>query len=256
VRSKVCVIGRKVADSLFGHEEPLDKLIRIKDCPFRVIGVLKEKGTSGGGNTADDRIYIPYTTYRIFIDNSQYVGLLEAVAASQAAIKPASEQITQVLRERHRIKEGKPNDFEVQTMLELLKSAQKTLAMLSLFLVFVASISLIVGGIGIMNIMLVSVTERIREIGVRMALGAKGKHIMQQFMIESVVLCLLGGFIGLSFGFLVTIALEVSQKWPIMFSPGAVVLSLGFSIAIGLIFGFVPAMKAAKLDPIEALRSE
>ncbi len=255
-RGKVCVIGKKVAESLFGDEDPIDKTIRIKDSPFRVMAVLKEKGTSGGGSTVDDRIYIPYTTYKIFIDGSQYVGYLEALAASQAEIKPASMQITATLRIHHNIKEGKPDDFEVQTMLELLKTAQNMLNMLSLFLVFVASISLIVGGIGIMNIMLVSVTERIREIGVRMALGAKGKHIMQQFMIEAVVLCLLGGFIGLVFGFLVTISIEMSQKWKIMFSPVAVLLSVCFSAAIGIIFGFVPAMKASRLDPIEALRSE
>jgi putative ABC transport system permease protein len=255
-RGKVCVIGKKVADNLFGDEDPIDKTIRIKDSPFRVMAVLKEKGTTGGGSTVDDRIYIPYTTYKNLIDGSQYVGLLEALAANQASIKPAQMQITVVLRERHGIKEGKADDFEVQTMLELLKTAQKMLGMLSVFLVFVASISLIVGGIGIMNIMLVSVTERIREIGVRMALGAKGKHIMQQFMIEAVVLCLLGGFIGLAFGFIVTISLELSQKWKIMFSPGAVILSICFSIVIGVIFGFVPAMKASRMDPIEALRSE
>jgi putative ABC transport system permease protein len=255
-RGKVCVIGKKIADNLFGDEDPIDKTIRIKDSPFRVMAVLKEKGQTGGSSNVDERIYIPYTSYKIFVDGSQYVGLLEAMAATQASIKPAETEITATLRERHMIKEGKADDFEIQTMLELLKSAQKMLSMLSLFLVFVASISLIVGGIGIMNIMLVSVTERIREIGVRMALGAKGKHIMQQFMIESVVLCLLGGFIGLAFGFLVTIGLELSQKWKLMFSPGAVALSLCFSIAIGVIFGFVPAMKASKLDPIEALKAE
>lgn len=255
-RGKVCVIGKKIADNLFGNEDPIGRTVRIKDSPFRVMAVLKEKGSTGGASTVDERIYIPYSTYKLFIDGSQYVGFIEAMAASQAEIKPASMQITSVLRERHGIKEGKADDFEVQTMLELLKSAQNMLNMLSLFLVFVASISLVVGGIGIMNIMLVSVTERIREIGVRMALGAKGKHIMQQFMIEAVVLCLLGGFIGLVFGFLVTISIELAQKWKVMFSPGAVVLSVCFSIAIGLIFGFVPAMKASKLDPIEALRSE
>jgi len=255
-RGKVCVIGKNVAQNLFGDEDPIGKSIRIKDNPFRIMGVLKEKGTSGGGSTVDDRIYIPYTSYKIFIDGSQYADYLEALAASQAEIKPAEMQIKMTLRERHKIKEGKPDDFEVQTMLELLKSAQNMLNMLSLFLVFVASISLVVGGIGIMNIMLVSVTERIREIGVRMALGAKGRHIMQQFLIESVVLCLLGGFIGLTFGFLVTLAIEMSQKWKFMFSPVAVVLSVCFSIAVGVIFGFVPAMRASRLDPIEALRSE
>lgn len=255
-RGKVCMIGKKVADMLFADEDPIGRTIRILDSPFRVMAVIKEKGQAGGSSNVDDRIYIPYTTYKLYIDGSQYVGYLEALAATQAEIKPAEQQITAVLRERHMIKEGKLDDFEVQTMLELLKSAQKVLSMLSIFLVFVASISLIVGGIGIMNIMLVSVTERIREIGVRMALGAKGRHIMQQFLIESVVLCLMGGSIGLGFGFLVTITMELSQKWKIMFSPVAVILSFCFSVAIGVIFGFVPAMKASKLDPIEALRSE
>ena len=256
-RGKVCVVGKKVADMLFVEgEEPIGKTIRIMDSPFRIMAVLKEKGTAGGSSNVDERIYIPYTTYKLYIDGSQYVGYLEAMAATQAEITPAQNQIIAVLRERHNIKEGKPDDFVVQTMLELLKSAQNVLNMLSLFLVFVASISLVVGGIGIMNIMLVSVTERIREIGVRMALGAKGRHIMQQFLIESVVLCLLGGFMGLAFGFFVTISLELSQKWKIMFSPVAVILSVCFSVAIGVVFGFVPAMKASRLDPIEALRSE
>ncbi|MDQ7823307.1 MAG: ABC transporter permease [Candidatus Eremiobacteraeota bacterium] len=253
---KVCVIAKKSAENLFPGENPLGKIIRVKGVPLTVIGVLKEKGQSKGGAEAEDKILIPSTTYKIYIDGSRYVGFIEVLAQSTLSIGAACDEIRGLLRERYKKSESGADVFEIKTLLELLKSAQASLGMIALFLVFVSSISLIVGGIGIMNIMLVSVTERIREIGVRMAIGAKGRDIMLQFLVESVVLCMVGGLIGLTLGFLITIAIETAYKWPLMFSFSAVLVSLSFSVAVGVIFGFFPALKASRLDPIEALKSE
>lgn len=255
-RSKVCVIGKKVSDTLFLGENPLGKVIRTKTVPLTVIGVLAEKGQSSGVTNQDDKIIIPYTTYKVCIDESRHVGYIEVLAQGTSEIGLACDQITSLLRTRYKTGKGKADVFEIKTLLELLKSAQASLGIISIFLVFVSSISLIVGGIGIMNIMLVTVTERIREIGIRMSIGAKGRDIMLQFLLESIVLCVLGGLIGLLLGFIFTMIIEIANKWPIMFSISAIIVSITFSIAVGVVFGFFPALRASQLDPIEALRSD
>ena len=256
VRSHVCVLGKIVKDNLFPLDNPLGKVIRIKEVPFKVIGVLKEKGQSSSGSSMDDLVVIPYTSYKTYIDSSRYVGYIEVTVSDSSLLVTAQNQMTALLRQRHKIKKGAPDDFEINTLIQLLKTTNTIFTTLQIFLIFIASISLGVGGIGIMNIMLVSVTERTREIGIRMAIGAKGRDILLQFIMEAVVLCLVGGFIGMFFGYAVTVIIELALKWKIMLSFSAVVVAIAFSIAVGVIFGFLPALRASKLDPIEALKTE
>jgi putative ABC transport system permease protein len=254
--AKVCILGSTVANALFGDQNPIDQSVRIKNIPFRVIGVLETKGGSTMGQDQDDTVIAPYTTVMKLLKRSTKIDMFMASAVSRQAVEQAQAEIEALLRQRHRIGPGQDSDFMIRSQQEIAQTADQTSRTLSVLLASAASISLLVGGIGIMNIMLVSVTERTREIGIRMAIGAKGRDILLQFLIEAVTLSVAGGAIGIGLGVGVSQFLAWKVRWPIVLSPAAVVLAFGFSAAIGIFFGFYPARKAAQLDPIEALRYE
>ncbi|HEV2064987.1 MAG TPA: ABC transporter permease [Thermoanaerobaculia bacterium] len=254
--AKVCILGSTVANALFGDQNPVDQSVRIKNIPFRVIGVLETKGGSTMGQDQDDTVIAPYTTVMKLLKRSTKIDMFMASAVSRQAVDQAQTEIEALLRQRHRIGPGQDADFMIRSQQEIAQTADQTSRTLSVLLASAASISLLVGGIGIMNIMLVSVTERTREIGIRMAIGAKGRDILLQFLIEAVTLSVAGGAIGIGLGVGVSQFLAWKVRWPIVLSPAAVVLAFGFSAAIGIFFGFYPARKAAQLDPIEALRYE
>lgn len=254
--AKVCVLGKVVVDNLFGDEDPLGKTVRIKGIPMRVAGVLGVKGDSAFGQSQDDIILVPYTTVMKRIQRQANLRYIMAEAASESDVDRAKSQITEILAQRHHIGPGEDPDFSIRTQAEFAETANQSTRIFTLLLGGIASVSLLVGGIGIMNIMLVSVTERIREIGIRMALGAKRRDILRQFLVESVVLSLVGGGIGVLLGYaLAHIAARFSQ-WPPVVSPQSVLLAFGFSLVVGVFFGFYPAWKASRLDPIQALRQE
>jgi putative ABC transport system permease protein len=254
--AKVCILGSTVATALFGDQNPVDQSVRIKNIPFRVIGVLETKGGSTMGQDQDDTVIAPYTTVMKLLKRTTKIDMFMASAVSRQAVDAAQAEIEALLRQRHRIGPGQDSDFMIRSQQEIAQTADETSRTLSVLLASAASISLLVGGIGIMNIMLVSVTERTREIGIRMAIGAKGRDILLQFLIEAVTLSVAGGAIGIGLGVGVSQFLAWKVRWPIVLSPAAVVLAFGFSAAIGIFFGFYPARKAAQLDPIEALRYE
>ena len=254
--AKVCVLGSTVADSLFAEQDPVGQTVRIKNFPFRVIGVLETKGGNTMGQDQDDVVVAPYTTVMRLLKGSTKIDMFMASAVSRAAVPEAQKQIEALLRQRHRLQPGQDSDFMIRSQQEIAQTADETSRTLSVLLASAASISLLVGGIGIMNIMLVSVTERTREIGIRMAIGAKGRDILTQFLIEAVALSIAGGAIGIGLGIGASRFLAWKARWPIMLSPEAVALAFGFSAAIGIFFGFYPARKASRLDPIEALRYE
>jgi putative ABC transport system permease protein len=254
--AKVCLLGSTVADALFPGEDPVGQAVRIKNFPFRVVGVLETKGGSMMGQDQDDIVVAPYTTVMRLLKGRTKIDMFTAAAASQGAVEEAQKQIEALLRQRHRIQPGQDSDFMIRSQQEISQTADQTSRTLSLLLASAASISLLVGGIGIMNIMLVSVTERTREIGIRMAIGAKGRDILTQFLIEALALSVAGGAIGVALGVGASRFLAWKAKWPIEMSPAAVLLAFGFSAAIGVFFGFYPARKASRLDPIEALRYE
>jgi putative ABC transport system permease protein len=256
--AKVCVLGQTVVDNLFGGIEPIGQIVRIKKIPFMVIGVLSPKGQTTWGQDQDDLIFVPLTTGQKQLFGQTFPGMVRNIAVQAwgpEEIKQVETQINQLLRQRHRIQPNQDNDFSVRNLTELMSSEQSADVM-SLLLGAIASISLIVGGIGIMNIMLVSVTERTREIGIRIAVGAKGRDILLQFLIESLVLSLLGGIIGIGIGILGTVVLSSFTQWPTLFSIQAILLAFLFSGSVGVFFGFYPARKASLLNPIEALRYE
>jgi putative ABC transport system permease protein len=256
---KTCVLGRTVADTLFGDQDPVDKVVRIKQSPFLVAGVLDSKGRSPQGTDQDDVVFIPITTAVRKILGSPLpntVGGILAQARDEQSLQQAQAEATELLDQRHRIGPSKERDFSVRNLTEILEVAEQSSRIMSLLLGAVASISLVVGGIGIMNIMLVSVVERTREIGVRMALGAKERHIMLQFLTEAVLLTLLGGGAGIVLGVATAAVLSGLFNWPVLISREAVMIAVAFSSAIGVFFGFYPARKAAKLNPIDALRYE
>jgi putative ABC transport system permease protein len=254
--SKVCVLGKVVVDNLFGNEDPIDQTVRVKGIPMRVVGVLAEKGDSAYGTSQDDVMIVPYTTSMKRLQRQANVRYIMAEAASDQEVERAKKQISELLTQRHRIGPGEDPDFSIRTQAEFKAAANQSTQVFTLLLGGIASVSLLVGGIGIMNIMLVSVTERVREIGIRMALGAKRKDILRQFLVESVVLSLTGGAIGVALGYgLAHLAAKFSQ-WPPVVSPQSVALSFGFSLVVGVFFGFYPALKASRLDPIQALRNE
>jgi putative ABC transport system permease protein len=255
-RTKNCLVGTTLAEELFGEEEPLNKVIRIKKVPFTVVGILEKKGQNPQGQDQDDVAMVPVTTAQTRLFGSTYINAVMVKAKSLDVMDKAVEQVTYLLRQRHKIQEGEDDDFSVRNLTEMLAMAETQTKIMAILLGSVASVSLLVGGIGIMNIMLVSVTERTREIGIRMAVGAKGRDILLQFLIEALVLSLLGGFIGILLGIGLSMVIGNLSSFETHVSVFSVVLSFGFSAAVGIFFGFYPARKAAGMDPITALRYE
>jgi putative ABC transport system permease protein len=257
--TKVALLGQTVVDNLFGDEDPVGQTIRIKNVPFSVIGVLASKGQSAQGQDQDDTILIPVTTAQKKLFGTQFPGMVRIilVKAKSAEDLPAAErQITELLRQRHRIGPKQDNDFTVRNLTQLMQAREQSTRVMTLLLGAIASVSLLVGGIGIMNIMLVSVTERTREIGIRMAVGAKTWDIRLQFIIEALTLSLIGGIIGIIAGVSTSLILSSISGWPTIVSPLSIVLSFCFSGLVGIFFGFYPAYKASLLNPIDALRYE
>ncbi|MGZ8465166.1 MAG: ABC transporter permease [Candidatus Binatia bacterium] len=254
--AKVAVIGQTVARQLFGADDPIDSVIRIRNIPFRIVGVLASKGQTGQGQDQDDTVMIPYTTMQKRLMRITFVQSIVVRAVSAEKVQEAQEQITLLLRQRHRIAEGREDDFTVRNLSDIAEAAQSTARVMAILLGSVAGISLLVGGIGIMNIMLVSVTERTREIGIRMAVGARSKDIMLQFLVEAVVMAATGGIIGIFLGIGSSELLKTWAQWPTLIDPAVVAVAFLFSGAVGVFFGFYPAKKAAGLDPIDALRYE
>ncbi|HEY6838063.1 MAG TPA: ABC transporter permease [Geobacteraceae bacterium] len=257
--TKNCLLGQTVAENLFGSTDPVGKIIRIKKIPFTVIGMLEHKGQSPQGQDQDDVIFIPLTTGQRKVFGSQFpntIGAMMVQAKSADVLKKAEEEVIALLDQRHRIGPAKERDFTVRNLSEILAVSEQSSKVMSLLLGAVASISLIVGGIGIMNIMLVSVTERTREIGIRMAIGAKQRDIMLQFLTEAVLLTTCGGIIGMGLGVAGAMAVSKLMKWPTLISSEAILIAFLFSAGVGVFFGFYPARKAALLNPIEALRYE
>lgn len=252
----VCVLGRTVREQLFGPEDPIGKVIRVKDLPCKVIGVLHPKGLSMSGQDQDDNIILPYTTAQKKIKGNAWLDDILCSAVSQNSVKIAGQEAAAILRDRHHLRPEEDDDFNIRNPEDIIQAqleASKTLAVL---LIAIASISLIVGGIGIMNVMLVSVTERTREIGVRVAVGATEQAIRLQFLGESVMLSLVGGAAGVLFGVVGSYLVGQTLKWPMETSLQAILVAAAFSIAVGVFFGYYPARKASLLDPIEALRYE
>jgi putative ABC transport system permease protein len=254
--AKVCVLGRTTADRLFVDEDPVGKVIRIKNVPVKVLGVLKRKGASMIGQDQDDTIIVPYTTGMKRFAGATTLRMIQASAASSDQMVDVQNAITELLRQRHRIQAGRDDDFIIRNQQEITEAQTATTETMTALLAGVAIISLIVGGIGIMNIMLVSVTERTREIGIRMAVGARGHDILLQFLIEAVTLSSTGGVLGIALGLGAAEAITVIKKWPTLVSAESIMIAFVFSAAVGIFFGFYPARKASQLDPIEALRYE
>jgi len=257
--AKICIVGQTVVDNLFGNDDPLLKVIRIKKVPFTVIGILESKGQSMMGQDQDDVIYVPITAAQRNLFGRTFPGSVRSImvkARSAEDLDRAETQIKELLRQRHRIGQSQEDDFTVRNLTQMMQMAEQASQVMALLLAAIASVSLLVGGIGIMNIMLVSVTERTREIGIRMAVGAKSWDIRTQFIIEALVLSLIGGLIGVLLGVLSAELLSFFAGWSILISTYSVVLSFGFSGLVGIFFGFYPAYKASLMNPIDALRHE
>jgi putative ABC transport system permease protein len=256
--AKVCVLGQTVVTTLFADEDPVGKVIRIKNIPFKVTGVLESKGGSTQGQDQDDLVVAPYETVRKKLMGTTAVGQILVSAASDELVTRAQEELTALLRQRHRINKaaGQDDDFLIRSQTEMIQQAEAQNRTMSALLWSIAGVSLLVGGIGIMNIMLVSVTERTREIGVRMAIGAKGRDIQAQFLVEAVVLAVTGGAAGVAAGLGIQRLVARLAGWPVAIQPQAIVMAVVFSALVGVGFGFYPALKASRLDPIEALRYE
>jgi putative ABC transport system permease protein len=257
--TKNCLIGQTVAENLFGSADPVGKIIRVKKIPFTVIGILDHKGQSPQGTDQDDVIFIPLRTAQRKVFGSQFpdtIGAMMVQAKDADVLNKAEEEITALLDQRHRIGPARERDFTVRNLSEILAVSEQSSKVMSLLLGSVASISLIVGGIGIMNIMLVSVTERTREIGIRMAIGAKQRDILLQFLTEAVLLTTCGGIVGMGVGVVGAMAVSKLMKWPTLISSEAILIAFLFSAGVGVFFGFYPARKAAALNPIDALRYE
>ena len=254
--SNVVVLGDTVQQNLFGGGNAVGQTVRIGTLPFQVVGVLVPKGQSGLGQDQDDGVYVPITTLQKKITGQDWLQYIMASATSQPASYAAQSQITALLRDRHRIRNSQPDDFTVRNLADVAQLADASSRIMTLLLASIAGVSLLVGGIGIMNIMLVSVTERTREIGIRIAIGATESDVLRQFLSESVVLSVAGGLVGILCGVGASITITRVLGWNILISPAAMVAAVVFSMAVGIFFGFYPARKAALLDPIEALRFE
>jgi putative ABC transport system permease protein len=254
--ANIVVLGATVQQNLFGNASSVGQTVRIGALPFEVVGVLAAKGQSGMGQDQDDGVYVPITTLQKKITGQTWLQNIVASAASQPASFAAQGQIASLLRDRHRIRPGQDDDFSVRNLADVAQLADKSSSIMTLLLASIAGVSLFVGGIGIMNIMLVSVTERTREIGIRIAIGATESDVLRQFLSESVVLSLAGGIIGIMFGVASSITITRVLGWNILISPAAMGAAVIFSTAVGIFFGYYPARKAALLDPIEALRFE
>ena len=258
---KVAILGKTVSSQLFGEDNPVGQVVRIRGIPFEIIGLMETKGQSSQGQDQDDVIFVPLTTgrNRLFGEprgRIARVGTIMIKAQEGASTQEVEARITDLLRQRHRIAPGMENDFQIRNLTEILKTQEAASKVMSMLLAAVASVSLLVGGIGIMNIMLVSVTERTREIGLRLAVGARGRDIMMQFLVEAMTLATLGGAIGVLLGVLISWLVAYIANWNISLNPLSIILAVGFSAAIGIFFGYYPAKKAAKMQPIEALRYE
>ncbi len=254
--AKVCVLGKTTAEKLFPGEDPVGQSIRIKNVPIRVLGVLRPKGVSMMGSDQDDTVIVPYTTCMRRLAGVTTLRAINVQAASSDQIFAVQNGVTELLRQRHRIQPGRDDDFIIRNQQEISETANATTETMTALLAGVAIISLIVGGIGIMNIMLVSVTERTREIGIRMAVGARGRDILSQFLIEAVTLSSIGGILGIGLGIGAAKFLSSVKNWPTLVSMDSVVIAFVFSAVVGVFFGFYPARKASQLDPIDALRYE
>jgi putative ABC transport system permease protein len=254
--NKVALIGKTTATTLFGDEDPVGKIIRIKSAPFTVIGQLSSKGMSMMGSDQDDIVLVPYTSAMVRLTGATVFRSFLAQAATDKLVPDVQNQISELLRQRHRIGEGRDDDFIVRTQQEISDTATATSKTMTMLLGSIAGVSLLVGGIGIMNIMLVSVTERTREIGLRMAVGARSRDILQQFLIEAVTLSLVGGLIGIGLGVGGARVVSANLGWSTLVSANSILIAFFFSAVIGVFFGFYPARKAARLDPIDALRYE
>ena len=257
--TKVCLLGQTVVTNLFGTIDPIGQIIRIKNIPFTIIGILDSKGQSPQGQDQDDTIYIPVTTAQKKLFGTSFPGMIRIMmvkAKSSEDLSAAEKQITELLRQRHHIAPKQDNDFTVRNLTQIMQTAEQSTNVMTLLLGAIASVSLIVGGIGIMNIMLVSVTERTREIGIRMAVGAKTWDIRLQFLVEALTLSLIGGIVGIIMGVSGALILSSLAGWPTIVSLLSILMAFSFSGLVGIFFGFYPAYKASLLDPIDALRYE
>jgi putative ABC transport system permease protein len=254
--ARVIVIGQSIADNLFPGMDAVGQTLRVSNLPFRVVGVMVRKGQDQGGRDQDDIAFAPYTTVQKKVLGNTRVQIAYVSAISEDATYTAQSQIGELLRQRHKLTSNESDDFTVRNMTDVAEAANETSKTMTILLACIAGVSLLVGGIGIMNIMLVSVTERTREIGIRMAIGARSSAVRSQFLIESIVLSLTGGTIGIILGIVLSLAIPTMLGWPTLVSTMAIVGSVLFSVAVGIFFGYYPARKAAALDPIEALRYE
>ena len=254
--AKVCVLGRTVVDNLFPNGDAVGQVVRIRNVPFKVVGVLEKKGGNMMGQDQDDTVIAPYTTVMKRLSGKTKIDMIQVSAASASQVQEAQDQISAVLRQRHRIAPAADSDFQMRSQEEIAQTQAQSMGTLKNLLLIIAGVSLFVGGIGIMNIMLVSVTERTREIGIRMAIGAKGRHVLLQFLFEAITLAIVGGLIGIGLGIGASVIVKHFAGWPIVVTPESIALSFGVAAFVGVFFGYYPARKAARLDPIDALRYE
>jgi len=255
-KAKVCIIGKTIAEELFDDTDPVGSEIRVSRLNLKIIGVLKEKGTNSFGMDQDDLIVVPYTTLLYRLSRFRYIQQILCSAISEDQIDIAQQEIEQIMRASHRLEEGEENNFRIANQTDVLEASMNTTRTLTLFLAIVAGISLLVGGIGIMNIMLVSVVERTKEIGLRRAIGARKVDIQQQFLIEALILCLLGGIIGIFLGVVIVYLLKLVSTLPLLISINSIIIGFIVSFAVGVFFGYYPAKKASDMNPIDALRYE
>jgi putative ABC transport system permease protein len=254
--ARVAVLGKTVVDNLFAGSDPVGQMLRVRNLPFKVVGVLSVKGQNQFGQDQDDTVLVPYTTAQKKLLTITWVNAANVSAISAKATSAAQKEITDLLRQRHKLASNQEDDFTVRNLTDIADAADQSSAIMTKLLASVAGVSLLVGGIGIMNIMLVSVTERTREIGIRMAIGARSGVIRRQFLIESITLSLVGGVIGVMFGIGTSVTISSTLHWPTSVSPLSVIVAVAFSVFVGVAFGYYPARKAAALDPIDALRYE